>query len=212
MFYVFQGAQPLNTLKNPSEQFEPKWCDAWEVDRINGDAERCPECGRFISALEWLPPRKIRLTSTRYPDTLREWLGEPLVVSGRFVDAFRAAGLTGIREFVKIDEVRAPRKTSPTPPDYYCAKVDFSNDVKVDYQKSLIHGRKYEWSCDLCNPLGSTADRIDRLVLDTTSWRGEDVLNIYGHGLVFSQRFYEFVQQNGFTNFNLVPVEQYRGG
>lgn len=182
------------------------------MDRINGEAERCPLCGHYVSSLEWLPPRKIRLTSTRYPDTLREWLGEPLVVSARFVDAFRAAGLAGIREFVKIDEVRGSRKTSPTPPDYYCAKVDFSSNVKVDFRKSLIFGRKYDWSCELCNPLGATVDRIDRLVLDTTHWCGEDVLNIYGRGLVFSQRFYEFVQENNFTNFNLVPVDQYRRG
>ena len=209
-FYVFQGAQAIETLETPSKQFKPKWCDAWEVDRINGDAECCPVCGRFVSMLEWLPPRKIRLTSTRYPDALREWLTEPLVVSERFVEAFRATGLTGIREFVKIDEVRGPRKTSPLPPNYYCAKVDWTNTVKVDHQKSLIYGRKYEWSCELCNPMGSTVNRIERLVLDTTHWNGEDVLNIYGHGLVFSQRFYDFVQQNGFTNFNLVPVDQYR--
>lgn len=207
MFYVFQGALPPC---DSATQYISKWCDAWEVDRINGEAERCPICKHYISSLEWLQPRKIRLTSTHYPDVLREWLSEPLVVSERFVEIFRVAGLTGVREFVKIDEVRAPRKNSPQPPNYYCAKIDYSTSIKVDFDKSQIYGRKYDWSCELCNPLGATTDRIDRLVLDTTQWCGEDILRVYGHGLVFSQRFYDFVRQNNFTNFNLVPVDQYQ--
>jgi len=85
-FYRFDDLSHIKDLcKNDSgKQYVSEWCDAWPVDRVDGDAEKCPLCGRYTSMREWLEPRKMRLTNTRYPDRLWAYLLEPLVVSKRF--------------------------------------------------------------------------------------------------------------------------------
>lgn len=208
-FYISNDVTKGNA--NPSTQHVEKWCDAWEVDRTNGDCERCPICGRPISMLKWLEPRKIRLTSSKYPDRLTSWLTEPMVIAGKVKKAYEQEGLTGIREFipVSVTKVANIKNNSPKPPDYFCAEIDFTMNVWVDVDKSDVLGQEYDWSCALCNPWGTTIYRINKLVLDTSEWKGEDIFKVFLLGTVVSQRFYDLVQKGGFTNFNLVPVEEY---
>ena len=176
-----------------------------------GDAERCPVCGNYISMLEWLEPRKIKLSAGKLPDRLARWTTKPLLVSERFKQAYEASFLTGISGFTSVETV-AGRKKKIATPQYYCAEVGWSTNVKVDLNRTLITGQRNEWACALCNPWGGTTDHIHRLVLDTSEWNGVDVFKIYPFsGKVFvSERFYEFVQMNGFTNFNLVDVEVFQ--
>jgi rubrerythrin len=196
--------------KDPNAQYVWKWCDAWEVDRVNGDSEKCPVCGRHVSMLRWLEPRKLRLTSTKYPDRLTAWLSD-MVVSERFKNAYEQEGLTGIREFTPVEVVKVARMkvNSPNPPKYFCAEVDYTRNVRVDVKKSKIKGQKTDWKCPLCNPWGSTRDKILKLVLNTSDWQGEDIFKVYSFRVVVSQRFYDVIQRYDFTNFNMVPVEEY---
>lgn len=196
----------------PDAQCDTEWCDAIEVDRNNGDSKRCPVCGRPVSMLEWLEPRKVRLSKAKYPDRLTSWLTEPMVVSERVKAQYEKENLSGIREFVPIEVVKVGRlkEKSPKPPRYFCAIIDYTTSVKIDLSKTVIGGQKCDWSCELCNPWGITVDHITQLALDTTNWNGDDIFRVYSLGVVVSQRFYNLIKENGYTNFNLGSIEEYQ--
>lgn len=212
MFYVFSQPNDLNLRDNLSQQFKRKWCDAKEIDRISGEAETCPTCGRYVSSTEWMSPRKIKLTGHNYPDRLTSWLSEPLVVSERFVNLYKSSPLIGVSEFAPIDFVIVSQSTSrmDSIPHYYCAKTKYTTGVKIDPIHSEIYGQAYGWTCNTCNPFGTTVDRINSIVLDTEHWNGEDIFRVYGLGIVVSQRFYDFVTEHRFTNFDLTEVRKYK--
>jgi len=197
---------------DPDSQYVGKWADAWEIDRVNGDTEKCPKCGRHVSGFEWLYPRKIKLTSMKYPDRLSAWINEYFVVSERFVEAYNAANLNGIEKFSPIEVVSVADKkiVNPMPPQYFCADV-IRNNVRIDYKKSKIKGQKYDWKCELCNPKGKTMDSLDLLILDAANWRGEDIFKIYEIGCFFvTQRFVDFCNSNQYTNFMFTPTDKYK--
>lgn len=216
-FYIIDDSKEVKKQqarpdRNSSAQYQGKWCDAWAVDRKNGDYMRCPLCGRPVSMRKWEKPRKMRLSNTRYPDRLSSWLMEPLVVSEQFMNAYQQESLSGILSFSKIDVVKAAHRkaASVAPPDYYLADLCYSRTVRIDLERTIVHGQKYDWSCELCNPFGSTCDRLDRLDLNTEQWDGTDIFLVYAVGTVCSQKFYDFINTNQFTNFNFVPVSEYK--
>ena len=69
-FYVLELKSEWAVGKTPDSPARNLWSTAQEVARINGDSEKCPICGRHVSMLSWLPPRKMRLIGKRYPDRL----------------------------------------------------------------------------------------------------------------------------------------------
>ena len=208
-FYLFSDLKSGKNL-NPGTLYKSKWCEATVLDRVNGEPEKCPNCGRFVSLKKWEAPRKIELSNSNYPDRLSDWIPEPLVVSQRFVDLYRKSDLIGISQFIKIDSILVKNsKSNLCPPDYYVAMIDFTTNVSIDVQKSNIVGQKYGWSCPICNPLGTTVDSVNRLVLNTDEWNGTDVFRVYGIGVVTSQKFADFIISNRLSNFNLVPVCEY---
>lgn len=211
-FYTFAREK---LTQSPNEQYKGKWCDAWAVDDKYGTYEKCPLCGRPVSMLKWEEPRRIRLTNTKYSDRLSDWLNEPLVVSERFKKAYIDADLTGIRSFSRIDVVKVAHKKlwDPDPPNYYLADLGFSHTVNIDTDSTIIHGQQTDWICPVCNPFGTTYDSIERLALNTSCWDGIDIFRVYTCGFVIcSEKFYEFVKLNRFTNFHLVPVDEYTWG
>lgn len=215
-FYIIDDMKETRELQtrpdwNPNAQYKGTWCDAWSVDRKNSTYEKCPLCGRPVSMLKWEEPRKMRLSNTRYPDRLSSWLTEPLVVSERFMNAYRQEKLSGILSFSEIEVVKVSHRkaTSSKPPRYFLADLCFSKSVRINLGQTVIHGQKHNWSCALCNPFGSTCDSVERIVLNTDQWEGTDIFQVYAIGTICSQRFYDFIDNHGFTNFNLVPIEEY---
>lgn len=212
-FYIIDDVQETKRLQAQSNldtntAYRREWCEAWAVNRKNGAYERCPLCGRPVSMLKWEPPRKMRLVGTKYPDRLSEWLMEPLVLSERFIEAYQRAKLSGISTFSEIEVVRK-KATAPPAPRYYLAEVDYSQSVCIDLHRTILYGEKNDWSCAVCNPFGSTCSHITHLALNTAKWDGTDLFRVYAVGTVCSQRFYDFVNDFQFTNFNLVPISEY---
>lgn len=216
-FYIIDDMKEMKEFRarpnwDPNAQYKGTWCDAWSVDRKNGTYEKCPLCGRPVSMLKWEEPRKMRLSNTRYPDRLSSWLTEPLVVSERFMNAYWQEKLSGVLSFSEIEVVKVSHRkaSSSKPPRYFLADLCFSKSIRINLDQTMIHGQKHDWSCALCNPFGSTCDSLERLVLDTDQWDGVDIFQVYAVGVVCSQRFYDFIDKHGFTNFNLVQIEKYR--
>lgn len=211
-FYIFAGEK---LTQSPDEQYKGKWCDAMEVDDERGPFEKCPLCGRPVSMLKWEEPRKIRLTSTKYPDYLQYWLLDSFVISERFMHAYNEADLKGISSFSKVEVVKVAHKKlwDPDPPKYYYANINFSKTIRIDTNKTVYHGQRTDWKCPVCNPLGQIINAIEHIELDASQWDGIDIFRVYGTGDFFcSEKFYEFVKLNKFTNFNLVPVDEYTWG
>ena len=198
-----------------NERYVPEWSDAYSVEDRRGDCEYCPVCGGPASHLVWLPPLKMRLTNTRYPSRLIHWLSEPMVISQEVKDAYEAEGLTGITEFTPIEITSvANRKTvSKMPPNYYRAEIGRTQIVRVDPTTTIFEGRPNGNSCRLCNPMAKTRDKIIQVGLIVPKEMNTDIFRIYGWGMavIVSQRFYDMVQRNHFTNFYFTPIEYVNG-
>lgn len=152
----------------------------------------------------------MRLVGKRYPDRLVDCLVEPLVVSERFVKMYHQERLKGVSGFMPIQVVNPTAST----PNYFLGQVSFNQSVQVDLSHTIVEGKHMGESCSLCNPWGTTRDKIHKLALYTEKWDGQDIMRIYaplGHVIV-SRRFYDCIRQYGLTNFAMIPVEEYRFG
>ena len=207
-FYVLSSK---NDDSFSNKQYKQNWCDAWAVNRVNGPYEKCPLCGRPVSMRKWEKPRVIRLTKGKLPDRLIQWLNEPLVISERFLTAFRKSELTGIKAFHEIEILNSQhmKEVNCYPVRYYWAELSFNQSVSVDLKTTVITGQRRDWSCAICNPFGMSCDRIEQFGLDTTHWNGIDIFRLYIGEIICSQRFKDFIDENDLTNFLLVPIEKY---
>ena len=211
-FYLFGSNEHID-MTNPSEQFISEFCDVEKVDPQYGESEKCPLCGRAVSNKEWLEPRKIRLSNTRYADHLYYWFcNYPFVVSERFVEVYKESNLSGIKEFLPLEVVKVSRmrKNSPKPPRYFIATIPFTKNVTIDVDKTIVVGKDRDWKCELCSPFGKVRDHFEKLTLNTTNWSGEDIFEVYNLGIVASQRFKDFVEENNFTNFEFIKIADYK--
>ena len=187
--------------------------DVDQLEPLNlGDGARCPQCGYPIGMLTWLPPHRVGLVM--HGQELGDYMevaGEDLLLSERFVQAYREEGLTGLEGFHPVEVVRVHREQrGPEPshiPRYFAATVCFSR-VAVDLARSRI---RYDQppSCEECRASGLEATQ--GFTLETELWRGEDIFQARGLPGIWhvSERFARFVTRHGFTNMRLTPCEEY---
>src|SRR4030067_3256169 len=99
-FYVLKPEEGI--------RFGRKWAYAEPLKPDNvGDSEKCPVCGSPVSALMWLPPHNIKLSSAK-PEKWGDFVwgaGFPLLVSSRFIEIYEQEGLTGIDIFHPSAEI-----------------------------------------------------------------------------------------------------------
>jgi hypothetical protein len=185
--------------------------DVEELNKNRGEAACCPKCSSAIGLLTWLPPYSVRLVlhGEELGDFI-ECMGDELLVSERFAQAFREEGLTGLEGFHPVEIQRISRKRrGPKPahiPQYRVVSPCFGR-AAVDMVRSLIH---YEAppTCEEC--LTTVKDAIHGFALQPGTWQGEDISRprgLYGRLLV-SERFERFVVRHGFTNMHLTPTEE----
>ncbi len=170
----------------------------------------CPQCGKGLGMLPWLPPHRIKLSSSRYPDLL--WgAGFDLMVAGRFKELYEAAGLQGILRFdPPVEIVRVGRKpgaaVQPPPPAYH--NVLIVHGV-ADLDDELSHARRTPGVCSYCR---QSIRAVHPIVLRPGSWTGADIFEAYGlpgHWLV-TERFKALVEENALTNALFISAEEYR--
>jgi hypothetical protein len=136
--------------------------------------------------------------------------GSDLIVSERFADTFRAAGLTGLHGFGPVEVVKVQRRKTRgdfTLPRYFAVTVSFGSAL-VDEGRSHIL-RPGPFDCDYCRAIGT--EGVNGFVLEPESWNGDDVF--YPRGLVgtlvVSERFARLVSEHALTNIVLTPTERY---
>lgn len=212
-FYVLEAFEAL--------MFHSRWARASPEKPVNyGDALRCPVCGGFMSMLRWLPPYRIYLSSadpSRWGDFV--WgagIDAPLV-SERFKTAYEQNDLKGILQFrgpVEIARIgKQPRRMLPTQlPTYYIADIDRMGPAADPQAEQRVYKPGTCIPCDFCQVCeGGYVARQERVVINTTTWSGEDIFIARGGPPcpVVSERFKGFVDLHQFTNCWLIPAEYY---
>jgi hypothetical protein len=176
-----------------------------------GAAPRCEACGRYIGPLVWMRPYRVELkiwNSRDFGDMALT--GVDLVVSLRFKEAWGRSGLVGLGGFepVEVVKVRSRKKGFGGAPPYLRATIARSRTA-VD---QIASG--FEWdgppTCPECL-LGYIQKRWKRVVIDQSTWTGEDVFFARGSSsdVMVSERFREFCDRNEISNCVLVPAEFY---
>lgn len=176
------------------------------------DPPLCPRCGEGMGMLRWLPPYRgeLMLHGKEFGDFVKV-PGYEVLVSERFVEAFRAEGLTGFPSFhpVEVSRVRGKRKGSKpvNVPRYLLASPCYGR-AAVDLARSRIR-HVQPVTCPECRYGG--AEAIHGFALEPGTWAGEDVFRPRGlRGLiVVSERFARLVERHGLTNMRLTPIEEY---
>jgi hypothetical protein len=175
-----------------------------------GEALRCPQCNRFLSMLEWLPPYRIELeTWGREYGDFADIGGRDLIVSERFAQAFQQSGLKGLSKFEPVEVVKViyrVEKPKHPLPRYFKSEITHS-PTTVDQRAS-----GYVWSdesrvCPTC--LWDTLKRHERIVINQETWNGDDIFYPRGGtGPLVSERFKLFCETHGFQDIVFRPADQ----
>jgi hypothetical protein len=137
--------------------------------------------------------------------------GYDLLLSQRVAKAYRAEGLTGLLGFNPVEVVHVRRKRKGAAhgivPPYFAVIACFGRGA-VDEARSSIR-RSEPITCPECRSAG--VDSVHGFALEPGTWQGEDVFRPRGKrgSIVVSERFALLVQQHGFTNMKLTPIEEY---
>lgn len=201
-FFVLQKGAIGSRYDVDADKAEPVNCE---------EGADCPRCGYPIGMMRWLPPYRIELLL--HGEELGDYLessGDDLLVSERFVQAFREEGLTGLEGFHPVEVVRVRRKrrgARPSHAPHYLAVTACFGRAAVDVERSRIRYAQPP-TCEECRSEG--VDSIHGFTLESGTWQGEDIFRPRGlqGRLVVSERFARFVERHGFTNMRLTPTEE----
>jgi hypothetical protein len=202
------------------EQYKYAWYEALEDARYADAGPVCPVCHGPVGGLYWLPPRRVELKQPRrVGDFVYGAGGTDLIVSERFHNASTGEGLTGIRNSYPVEVTRMG--TTKRAKEYPVPSL-FGIEIQHGPARVIHDEMGVVWSskpgpeyCRACGPgIGGGSGiwrSIDRVVVDSSSWRGEDffyALNRPG-SILLSDRAREFIQRHGFTNASIIPCDQY---
>ncbi len=175
------------------------------------DALTCPACARALTEKEWVPPLAAELSARG--KALGDVVFAPglaLLVSARFLEAWRAEKLSGLHGWkdVEIRKVR-PKKSAPKGgPKYFLAHAGYGM-TQIDAKQSHVT-RTGESDCLQCMG-GAEVTAVAGYTIDEVTWSGEDVFLPWGFGgcLVATERVLAMRDKYGLTNVSIVPTEAY---
>lgn len=198
-------------------RYGTKWAYAERLEPIiQGEPVRCPVCGDPVTEQDWLPPRRIRLSSARR----EKWgdfvwgAGLSLLASGRFRTIYDAERLTGL-SFVPdpVEIVQAGRYKNgdlpPSLPTYYVIKALWSGGNQDDVASGVV--RKRPARCPYCRVGDGSRLKQSGIVVEEGSWMGADAFRVRGESsqIVVSERFKQVVERYHLKNARVVPAEKY---
>jgi hypothetical protein len=205
--------EELFVLRPVGGRFGRKFAYAEQVDPVllgdSRDQGVCPCCGDGLGMLPWLPPHRIALSSSRYPDFL--WGGGFfLLVSQRFRELYETSDLAGITRFDPPAEVvrvgaKSPLELRTHPPTYFNVWYERSGG-NLDDRQSRARRPKV-----LCNCCRQDLTAIERVVLKPSTWAGYDLfaaLGLPGHILV-TERFRKNILEHTLCGAEMIPAGEY---
>ena len=201
------------------EQHRFAWFEMPEAARY-GDPPTCPSW-RPIGSLTWQPPHVVALKQTRrVGDFVGGAGGCEFLCQARVVSAWRAHGLSGMDDAfpVQISRMGTTSRSNASPrPSLFGVTVPHTM-TRVDHSRMDV-----EWeqapeagNCRTCGPGGGgragIIRRRQRVVVDATSWSGEDLfIAVNQPGVVLvSERAAAMIRSQQWSNVVALPVDQYR--
>ena len=200
-------------LKPDGGRFGTRWAFGDVLDPVHlGPTEACPVCGGPVSLRKWLPPHRLRLSSSR-PEKWGTFVwgaGFDLIVSGQLKALYEAEGLSGIvRFYPPVEIVRAGNKrvddlTTP-PPAYHVVDIAW-NGANLDDQASGTVRRRVDCPYDR-----GSIQSIERVIFEPGSWTGADIFVARGlpGQILVSERFRRLVESHRLGGALLIPAEKY---
>ncbi len=194
-------------------RFELRWATGLPFGSTrSGEPNLCPVCGRPVGLRKWLPPHRLKLSSSRpgYWGDLLWGAGFRLMVSARFRAIYEEEGLSGIASFSPAAEVirlgtKRCDEVAVQPPVYHVVDIIW-NGANLDDRRSGVVRKG-----DPCWYDRGAVARLERVELEAGSWTGADIFEargLFGTFLV-SERFRQVVEGHGVTNAWLIRSEQY---
>lgn len=200
--------------KKPSgdEEYEKYRTEFYYDDKVKkGGALTCAKCGSFIGMLVPLPPYRVRLeTWGRGCGDLAFWLDD-FLASRRFRDAYVASELKGLEPFeaVEVLSCRKYRKLKDTTMPEYFRTMPSIGSARIDVVASGIEwGDNKQPECDVCLSGAGVLKRWKRVVVDESTWNGDDIFYPYGlpGTLIVTRRFTDWASNYEFKNLLLMPA------
>ena len=209
-FFVLKAEKGLS--------FGPLWAYAEEVGESNvGKSQKCPVCGGPVSFLKWLPPYRIKISSTK-PDKWGDFMwgaGFPLLISSNFKSIYDQEGLTGIAEIAPVVEVVRMGKLKTgqfpvAPPEYHLIHILWGGANQDDAASGLAHEEPEKIKCQYCR-MGVTWRKQERIVIEEDSWDGSDIFVPRNAPIQFmvSEKFKRVAEDYHLTNAWFIPAEKY---
>lgn len=171
---------------------------------VPGDAPKCPKCGSFVGMLESIPPYSVHLETwgEGFGD-LCFWMND-FLASPRFRDEYNKSGLKGLSEFKRVTVLSHKKYAfiDERPPEYF-RTIPKVGAARIDPIASAIEWRDSKRpTCELCLAGAGVLERWHHVVVDESSWSGEDIFYAYGltGTLLVSSRFYEWANGHHFRN------------
>ena len=173
------------------------------------DCQKCPVCGKDMGAMfPWLPP--FRATIRAYGKQLGDVAFETsdILVSAKFRRAWVEAELKGIEIFHPLERIRVrPARLGKKAPTYFVVQPRRFG-TRLDLERSLIEYAG-PFSCMTCLQAG--IHNVRRLVIDESSWTGEDLFIPWGKqgSIIVTDRVRQLRDDYDLKNVTLTPVEKY---
>jgi len=198
-FYIIENSRYYDNNFAFGEQINPE----------TGDFQKCEKCGNPISMRKWIPPFNVKLSKYSFGDFV---FGDfiTFLVSEDFKNKYSNSKLNGISRFEKvvIKKVNKEKKFLYDIPDYYYVILPVSK-IFVDENKSK-YKRNGAIECESCR-VGGVIESMNGVFIDESTWDGKDIffpINLSGT-IIISERFKNFIDENGFTNIEIIPAEKY---
>jgi len=172
------------------------------------DPRKCPKCGRYVGTIQWLAPYYAEvLVHGKMLGDIVKCAGMSLLVSDRFRRAWETEALRGIEEFSPLARLRVrPARLGRRPLTYFhVAPQRFG--TRVDLERSLI---EYDRPITCYQCIDANAETVRQLVIDESSWTGEDLFIAWGKpgSFIVTDRVRAMRDKYGLTNMNMTPVEE----
>ena len=204
MFYVVdQYPSRRGTVR-----YRTDFCYGDDVKKAK--APRCPKCGAFVGMRKPLPPYRVKL------ETWGEGFGDfafwmdDFLVSERFREAYATSEFRGLDVFesVEVLDCRKHRKFNDDMPSYFRTMPN-RGSAKIDPIASGIDwGEPANARCDLCLSGPGVLRRWRSVVIDESTWNGDDIFYAYGlpGSLIVSSRFANWAEKCEFRNLIFVEA------
>lgn len=195
-----------------------QWASASSFDPPTlGNSQKCPVCGKPVTARRWMPPHQVILSRAR-PSKWGDFMWGPassLLVSHNFKQLYELEGLTGISSFsdpVQIIRMGALKKGQfpAAPPVYHLLHVLWGGANQDDTASGLKLSHPADVKCTHCRSV-RTGRSQDRVVIQPGSWNGKDVFIPRNAPVPFlvTERFKQMVQDHHLSNAWFIPAEYY---